>query len=130
MKFFPIPAALPAFAAATVMLGGCTAYGSDPLGGVFGGDPYRDGEYRDGRYGADPRSDRYGTGYSNDFERDAFNACGQQATRYGRVAIDRVDQVRRDSVRVVGRTDSRDRRTDEFTCTFRSDGRVVDFRVY
>ncbi len=126
MKIFSLPTAFPAIAAATVMLAGCTAYGSDPLGGIFGGDPYRDDEYRDDRYGAD----RYGTGYSNDFERAAFNACGQRATRYGRVAIDRVDQVTRDSVRVVGRTDSRDRRRDEFTCTFRSDGRVIDFRVY
>ena len=126
MKIFSLPTAFPAIAAATVMLAGCTTYGSDPLGGIFGGDPYRNDEYRDDRYGAD----RYGTGYSNDFERAAFNACGQQATRYGRVAIDRVDQVTRDSVRVVGRTDSRDRRRDEFACTFRSDGRVIDFRVY
>jgi hypothetical protein len=130
MKIFSFPAALPAIAAATVMLGGCATYGSDPLGGIFGGDPYGNDEYRNDRYGADPRSDPYGTGYSNDFERAAFNACGQRATRYGRVAIDGVDQVTRDSVRVVGRTDSRDRRRDEFTCTFRSDGRVIDFRVY
>ena len=33
------------------------------------------------------------------------------------------------AVRVIGRIDSRDTRRDEFGCTFRSDGRIVDFRL-
>ena len=122
MKF----ASLATLATAALALSACSTYG-DPLGGIFGGDRYRDGSYGYDPYGG---PDRYGTGYSNDFERAAFNACGQRASQYGRVAIDRVDQSTRDLVRVIGRTDSRDSRRDEFGCTFRSDGRIVDFRLY
>ena len=114
-----------ALAAAGLALSGCASYG-DPLGGIFGGDRYGNSS---GRYDPYRGPDRYGTNYSNDFERAAFNACGQRASRYGRVAIDRVEQVNRDQVRVIGRTDSRDSRRDEFGCTFRSDGRIVDFRL-
>jgi hypothetical protein len=113
---------IPAIAAATMLLGGCSAYGGlGGLGGILGGDTYRDDPYRG--------PDNYGTNYRNDFERAAFNACGRQASQYGRVAIDRVEQIDQNSVRVIGRTDSRDSRRDEFGCTFRSDGRIVDFRL-
>ena len=107
---------IPAIAAATMLLGG---------------DTYRDDPYRSGSYGYEPYRgpDNYGTNYRNDFERAAFNACGRQASQYGRVAIDRVEQIDQNSVRVIGRTDSRDSRRDEFGCTFRSDGRIVDFRL-
>ena len=123
---------IPAIAAATMLLGGCSAYGGlGGLGGILGGDPYRDDPYRSGSYGYEPYRgpDNYGTNYRNDFERAAFNACGRQASQYGRVAIDRVEQIDQNSVRVIGRTDSRDSRRDEFGCTFRSDGRIVDFRL-
>ena len=124
---------LPALAAATMLLGGCSTYGGlgGGFGGILGGDTYRDDPYRSGSYGYEPYRgpDNYGTNYRNDFERAAFNACGRQASQYGRVAIDRVEQIDRDSVRVIGRTDSRDSRRDEFGCTFRSDGRIVDFRL-
>lgn len=123
---------IPAIAAATMLLGGCSAYGGlGGLGGILGGDTYRDDPYRTGSYGYEPYRgpDNYGTNYRNDFERAAFNACGRQASQYGRVAIDRVEQIDQNSVRVIGRTDSRDSRRDEFGCTFRSDGRIVDFRL-
>ena len=130
MKTAFVPAI--AIAAATMLLGGCSTYGGlGGLGGILGGDTYRDDPYRSGSYGYEPYRgpDNYGTNYRNDFERAAFNACGRQASQYGRVAIDRVEQIDRDSVRVIGRTDSRDSRRDEFGCTFRSDGRIVDFRL-
>ena len=127
MKTSLIPIRLVPALAATAMLGGCSAYGGlGGLGGILGGDTYRSGSGGYERYRGD---DLYGTNYSNDFERAAFNACGRQASQYGRVAIDRVEQIDRNAVRVIGRIDSRDTRRDEFGCTFRSDGRIVDFRL-
>ena len=111
---------LAATLAGTMMLGGCATglggYGNDPLGGLLGG-------ILGGGYG------NYNDGYNaNDFERAAVNACGQEASRYGSVRIVDVNRGS-DTVRVLGRIDTRDTRRDEFTCTFRSDGRIVDFRT-
>ena len=108
MRSIFIPVAL----AGTVLLGGCATYGSNGglLGDIFGGDGY-------------------GYNAGDDFERAAANACGREASRYGRVRIDRVDRRDRDFVHVSGRIDNRDRRRDEFTCVFRADGRVVDFNL-
>ncbi|MGI8943379.1 MAG: hypothetical protein ACR2FJ_03945 [Qipengyuania sp.] len=105
---------LAATLAGTMTLGGCAALGTG-LGGILGDDNNNSG---------------YGYGSNNDFERAAVNACGREASRYGRVAIDQVTQVSRDVVRVVGRTDSRDSRRDQFSCAFRSDNRIVEFRFY
>lgn len=102
---------LPTLVPATLLLGGC-AYG---LGGILD----------DNRYG-----DGYGYNSNSEFERAAVNACGREASRYGRVSITRVDQDSRDTVRVTGRINVRDNRRDEFGCTFRSDGRIVDFRRF
>ena len=127
MKTSLIPIRLIPALAATVLLGGCSAYGGlGGLGGILGGDTYRSGS---GGYEPYRGDDLYGTNYSNDFERAAFNACGRQASQYGRVASDRGEQIDRNAVRVIGRIDSRDSRRDEFGCTFRSDGRIVDFRL-
>lgn len=104
---------LPATLAATLMLGGCAGLGG--LGGLL--DPILG---NDGRY-----DDRNGS----QFERAAAEACGREASRYGRVQITDVRQTDREFVRVRGRIDSRDSRRDEFDCTFRSDGRIVDFRL-
>ena len=105
---------IPTTLAACVLLSGCTGYG---LGGLLGGNGY---------------GDDYGYGYNNggDFERAAVNACGREASRYGRVSIDRADQRDRDFVYVDGRISVRDRSRDEFQCVFRNDGRIVDFRLY
>lgn len=108
---------LPALIVGTLSLSACQAgVGGNPLGGLLG-------------------SILGGNGYNernlSDFERAAVNACGQEADRYtrGRVRVDRVDQVTRDSVRVDGRIETNDRSRDEFTCTFASNGRIADFRV-
>ena len=109
---------VPAITAATLALGGCaTGYGpgvggGGVLGGILGGGTGND-------YG-----DR-----SSEFERAAERACGQRASRFGRVQIQLVEQNSRETVRVVGRTDSRNRNRDEFQCIFRSDGRIVDFDI-
>ena len=107
--------ALIAIAGISLALGGCTTgYGTNPIGGVLGG-----------ILGG-------GSGYSqdrlNDFERAAANQCGREASRFGRISIERVEQRSRDTVRVDGRIDTRDRSRDQFACVFRSDGRIVEFR--
>lgn len=111
---------IPALFAGTLLLGGCanTGYGGSPLGGILGGILGAGGGYND-------------RGTLSEFERAAVNACGQEAERTtsGRVGVDRVNQTSRDTVRVDGRIDTRDRNRDEFSCVFRSDGRIVDFRV-
>ena len=57
---------IPAIAAAIMLLGGCSAYGGlGGLGGILGGDTYRDDPYRSGSYGYEPYRgpDNYGTNY-------------------------------------------------------------------
>lgn len=104
---------IPTLIAGTVLLGGCAAgMGGNPIGDILG-------SVLGGNTG--------GQG-SSEFERAAVNACGQQASQYGRVSITRVEQNSRDTVRVDGRIESNQRR-GQFTCTFRSDGRIVDFRI-
>ena len=106
--------ALSAILVGSLALGGCAAgYGQNPLGGILGG-------ILGGNSG-------YGNQQLSQFERAAANACGQEASRYGRVQITDVRQDSRDTVRVFGRIDTRDRSRDEFACVFRSDGRIVDF---
>ncbi|WP_394270157.1 hypothetical protein [Qipengyuania sp.] len=102
----------------TLMLGGCATYG----GGLFGG-------YDDDRYG-DRYGDNYGYSGGQDFERAAANACGREASRYGRATISRVVQENRDEVVVTGRIRTNNDRNDEFGCTFNRDGRIVDFRRF
>lgn len=104
---------LPALAA-TVLLGGCAQYGLGGLGDILGGDPY---------------DDRYDDRNLSNFERDAIAACQRQAGTYGRTQVTDVDQNGRDTVEVRGRIDTRDSRSDEFYCVYRSDRRVVEFRI-
>jgi hypothetical protein len=106
--------AFPAFLSATLLLGGCAAgMGGDPLGGLL-----------QGVLGGDNRG--YSSG-NDEFQRAAVNACGQEASRYGRVTIDNVRQESRNILRVEGRVENQQRRS--FTCSFRSDGQIVDFRI-
>ena len=105
-----------AMIAGSLALGGCTAgYGGDPLGGLLGGILGGNSGYNNNRN-------------MSQFERAAVDACGREASRYGRVQITDVRQQSRDVVEVFGRIDVRDSRGDEFRCAFRSDGRIVDFR--
>ena len=113
MRKLFIPAAL----AATLALSGCASYGGlgGGLGGIFGG------------------GNDYGYGYNNndnrDFERAAVRACGREAERYGQVRITYAEERSRGVYTVQGQIDTRDNRRDQFTCDFRSDGRIVDFRL-
>ena len=105
-------ALIPAALAGTLMLGGCASLGGDGLlGDILGGG---------NNYGYDARGD---------FERAAVEACGREASRFGRVNVERVDQQGRDYVYVYGRIETRDYDRDEFTCVFREDGRIVDFQT-
>ena len=108
--------------ASTLILGGCTQTGleglggSNPMGGILG-------SVLAGGLGT------AGSGYSNDdFEQAAVNACGRQASQYGQVRISDVGQTSRDSIRVDG-TIAQNYQQRGFTCSFRSDGRITDFRV-
>ena len=102
-------------AAGAVSLGGC-AYGlGDPtaglgnvLGSVLGG-------RKPGQGGPD-------------FQEAAIDACGREASRYGQVRVDDVQQVDRDTLRVFGTINNNfDRRA--FGCSFRADGRITDFDI-
>ncbi|MWV26665.1 hypothetical protein GRF63_01990 [Erythrobacter sp. GH3-10] len=111
---------LPAVLTCTLLLCGCAAspgYGGNPLGGLLGG-----------ILGTNDPGDRE----LSQFERAAVSACGREAddNSRDRVRVTRVDQITRDTVRVDGNLETRDTRRDNFTCTFRSDGRIVDFRIF
>lgn len=84
----------------------------------------------------------YGGSY-NSPDRFAINACGNQASRYGRVSIGDVRPKGRSSLRVRGFVDADARYSDRgsrygysqgferrtFTCTVRYDGRISNFRT-
>ena len=121
MKKTCISAAL----AGTILLGGCASYGQGGYGqdgGGLGGGGILGAILGGG--GSD-----YGYNARDDFERAAVDACGREASRYGRARIESVNQQERDYVYVQGRIETRDYNRDEFTCVFRSDGRVVDFQT-
>jgi hypothetical protein len=86
----------------------------------------------------------YGQGNYGSADRYAINACGAQASRYGRVSIGDVRPKSRDKLEVRGFVDMQgyDRRYDDrhygygggyerrtFTCTVRYDGRVTKFKT-
>ena len=105
---------IPALLAGTLLLGGCaygTGYGYDDGYGPGGG-------YNDG----------YSYRQNSEFERAAVNACGREASRYGRVQITYAEERERGVFTVQGRIDVRDRSRDQFTCAFSSSGRILDFR--
>ena len=106
---------LGAVMSASLLLGGCAMYGD----GLLDQDRYDD------RYGDNYRYDNV-----TDFKRAAENACGREASRYGRATISRVEERNRDEVIVTGRIRTDDSRRDEFGCTFTRDGRIADFRRF
>jgi hypothetical protein len=85
----------------------------------------------------------YGYGSYNSADRYAVNACGNEASRYGRVSISDVRPKSRDKMEVRGFVDPQgffdrgydyrsghrgyERRT--FACTVRYDGRVTKFKT-
>lgn len=111
--------------ASAIMVGGC-AYG---YGDGYGyNDGYGDG-YGGGYGGSYGGSYGYSYRNNNDFERAAVNACGQEASRYGRIRITYAEERERGIYTVQGEIDNRDPRRDQFTCEFSSSGRIVDFRL-
>ena len=70
----------------------------------------------------------YGYGYGGGFSQAAASACANYASRYGAVRVTSVRQTDYDRMRVYGHV-SRGYGTDDWGCTFRSDGRVTDFDI-
>lgn len=103
--------ALIALMGTSLMLGGCAA---SPIGGLLGNVLGGGNDYNDRNL--------------SQFERAAVNACGREAEKYGDVRITDVRQASNDIVEVRGDTRSRNG-TRNFACAFRSDGRIIDFRI-
>ena len=121
----------PLIAGSALALGACATspYGNSAYGGY--GNPY-------GAYG--------GTGgpleailggvlgasnqgyYGGGFQQAAINACAGAASRYGQVSIRDIDQVSGSTLRVYGIVGN-GYRSDDFACSFRSDGRITDFDI-
>lgn len=111
MKKFLFPMAL----AGSLALSGCAAgMGGDPLAGVLG---------------SILGGNSAGQSGSSEFERAAVDACGREASRYGRVSIASVRQADRNTLLVEGSVETNNRTQRRFACSFRSDGEIVDFRI-
>lgn len=62
-----------------------------------------------------------------DFQTMAIEACGSEASRYGRVNVSDVQAVSRSTLRVYGTVDTGSFQRRSFACNFREDGRITDF---
>lgn len=113
---------LPLIAAMSLPLAACmtspygSGYGRDPLSQILGSVGSLGGAY--GQTG-------YGYGYGG-FSQAAAQACANYASRYGMVRITSVRQTSSDKIHVYGLV-SRGYGSDDFDCSFRSDGRISDF---
>ncbi len=107
--------ALPLAACATSPYG--YGYQRDPLSTILGSVGTLGSGYGYGGYG-------YGGGLSQ----AAAQACASVASRYGPVRVTSVRQSSYSSVKVYGYA-QRGYRTDNWDCTFRSDGRITDFDI-
>ena len=112
--------ALPLAACATNPYG--TGYGADPVSQILGSIGTLGGGY--GGYG----QSGYGYGYGGGLSQAAASACASVAARYGPVQVTSVRQSSYDRVKVYGYA-QRGYRTDNWDCTFRSDGRITDFDI-
>ena len=111
--------------AVTLPLAACMAspYGYGDRYGYGYGDPYRSA------YGYNPVVGAIGAlGYSSSFSQAAVNACASVASRYGPVRITNVRQTSSNRMKVYGYA-QRGFRSDNWDCTFRSDGRITDFDI-
>lgn len=112
---------LPVLLATTFTLGGCAGgLGQDPLTGILGS------VLGGGLGGGYPAQGGYG---NQNFEQAAVNACGQQASRYGRVSISNVQPQSNSTLRVYGTVEVNGYQRRNFACSFRSDGRITDFDI-
>lgn len=111
---------LPFLAAIALPLAACATspygYRSDPLSQIIGSIGTLGSGYGSYGYG--------GTGLSA----AAANACASVASRYGPVRVTSVRQSSYDRVKVYGYA-QRGYRSDNWDCTFRSDGRITDFDI-
>lgn len=116
-KFLPLAAAmaLPLAACATSPYGynnyGYGNYGYNPLGQILGSIGTLGSGYGYGGYG---------------FSQAAASACANYASRYGAVRVTSVRQTSADKVHVYGYV-SRGYGSDDFDCSYRSNGRISDF---
>ncbi len=109
---------LPIFLAGTLALGGCSSVLPAVLGSVL------QGGGQGGGYGGGYGDQRYG---NQNFQQSAVNACGNQASRYGRVSISNVRQISSSTLNVQGTIETGNFQRRSFTCSFRSDGRITSF---
>ena len=106
--------------ATPLALGACAS----PLGGIGGGGLGGLGGILEGVLGGG----NSGGGYNNqNFERAAVDACGRQASQYGRVSISNVERRDNSMLRVYGRVDDGQYQSRNFACIYRSDGRITEF---
>lgn len=117
-KTLPLIAAmaLPLAACATSPYGSSYGYRSDPLSQILGSIGTMGSAYSP-----------YGYGYGG-FSQAAAQACASVASRYGPVRVTSVRQTSSSRVKVYGYA-QRGFRTDNWDCTFRSDGRITDFDI-
>jgi hypothetical protein len=98
----------------------------------YGSTGYGYDRYSSSRYGYNPIVGAIGAlggaygGYG--FSQSAAQACASVASRYGPVRVTSVRQSSYDRVKVYGYA-QRGFRTDNWDCTFRSDGRITDFDI-
>ena len=112
-------------AAATLPLAACaTGYGADPLSQILGSIGSLGTGYGQTPYGY-PAGYGYGYG-SSGFSQAAAQACARYASRYGQVSVRNVQQLDSNHLKVFGYV-NQGYRNEGWDCTFRSDGRVVDF---
>lgn len=115
---------LPLIAAMSLPLAACaTGYGADPLSQIIGSIGSL-GSAGYGQYGYPAGYSGYG--YGSGFSQAAASACANYASRYGRVSLRNVQQLDGNHLKVFGYV-SNGYRNEGWDCTFRSDGRVVDF---
>lgn len=131
-------AAVAVGAIANAARGGSYGYPQGGYGYPQSGYGYPQGGYGYPQGGYGYPNSGYGAGYGNqNLEQYAVNACGQRASRYGRVSVTQVQPRNRSSLRVRGIVEGGsydagwgqngryERRS--FSCTVRYDGRVTDF---
>ena len=110
-------------AALALPLAACaTGYGSDPLSQIINSIGTLGSGYGQSPYGYNAGYSPYGGGFSQ----AAAQACASHASRYGQVSIRNVQQLDGNHVKVFGYV-NQGYRNEGWDCTFRSDGRVVDF---
>ena len=88
--------------------------------------PYGYGYGNNNPYGTLGTIGALGGAYGTNMSQAAASTCANYASRYGRVSVNNVRQLDANLVKVGGYV-SRGYRNEGWDCTFRSDGRVVDF---